>query len=492
MESSTVGQTQEHALAEHEELARRRTPSSERSRPRHRGVVLGRMLFAGDLIAAGLAATTAAIVFGGALNGSLIFVGVVALLWPLIAFSIGLYRSEQLATWASTISDLPRGFVAMMLMTWPIYGAADLAGFSAPVAVTFATISTLFVLGGVSRSVARAGLHRVPDLRQRTLILGSGLVAGQVVEKIRNNPQFGLIPVGIVDDEVHNVGTPDLPWLGRFSDLSKIIELQNIDRVIIAFSRVSHEDLLEAIRASRDAAVAVDVVPRLFEFLDGVRSLDQIGGLPLLSIGVPTFASTSVAAKRLLDIVGSLALIILFMPVMIATAIAIKLESPGPIFFRQPRAGRGNRSFNLIKFRSMYVDAEQRKRDLDEMNESNDGVMFKIREDPRVTRVGRFIRRFSIDELPQLFNVLKGEMSLVGPRPLIFPETAALEEHWHLRRLELRPGITGPWQVYGRSQSPFQEMVRFDYQYVAGWSLARDIEILLATLPAVVSGRGAY
>ncbi len=118
--------------------------------------------------------------------------------------------------------------------------------------------------------------------------------------------------------------------------------------------------------------------------------------------------------------------------------------------------------------------------------------MFKIRKDPRVTRVGRLMRRFSLDELPQLFNVLKGEMSLVGPRPLIFAETAALEERWHLRRLELRPGITGPWQVYGRSESPFQEMVRFDYQYVAGWSLARDFEILLATIPAVISGRGAY
>jgi len=492
VESSTIGETQDHALTEHEELARRRPPASERSGPRHRGVVLKQMLFVGDLIAATLAAALATVIYDGGLNGSLLFVGVVALLWPLIAFSIGLYRSEQLATWASTVADLPRGFVAMMLMTWPTFGAAELAGFAAPVAVTFATICTLFILGGLSRSVARAGLHRVPDLRQRTLILGSGMVAGQVVEKIRNNPQFGLIPVGIVDDEVHNVGTPDLPWLGRFSDLSKIIELQNIDRVIIAFSRVSHEELLEAIRASRDAAVAVDVVPRLFEFLDGVRSLDQIGGLPLLSIGVPTLASTSLAAKRLLDIAGSLALIILFTPVMIATALAIKLESPGPIFFRQPRAGRGNRSFNLIKFRSMYVDAEQRKTELDQLNEASDGVMFKIREDPRVTRVGRFIRRFSVDELPQLFNVLRGEMSLVGPRPLIFPETAALEEHWHLRRLELRPGITGPWQVYGRSQSPFQEMVRFDYQYVAGWSLARDIEILLATLPAVFSGRGAY
>jgi lipopolysaccharide/colanic/teichoic acid biosynthesis glycosyltransferase len=140
----------------------------------------------------------------------------------------------------------------------------------------------------------------------------------------------------------------------------------------------------------------------------------------------------------------------------------------------------------------MYIDAEDRKKEMEKLNESSDGVMFKIRDDPRVTRVGRFIRRYSLDELPQLFNVLLGEMSLVGPRPLIFPETAALDEKWHFRRLELRPGITGPWQVYGRSQSPFQEMIRFDYQYVAGWSLARDIEILMATIPAVLSGRGAY
>jgi len=449
------------------------------------------MLFVGDLAAAALAAAFAVLIHAEDLDAAAIFIGLVALLWPLTAFSIGLYRSEQLASWASTVSDLPRGFVAMMLMTWPTFGAADLAGFGTPVSITFSTILALFVFGGLARALARASVHRLPDLRQRTLILGSGLVAGQVVEKIRNNPQFGLIPVGIVDDEVHNIGTPDLPWLGRFSDLSKIIEMQNIDRVIIAFSRVSHEELLEAIRASRDAVVAVDVVPRLFEFLDGVRSLDQIGGLPLLSIAVPALASTALAAKRALDVVGSIALIVFFLPLMIATAIAIKFESAGPIFFRQARAGRGNKGFNLLKFRSMYVDAEQRKKELDEMNEARDGVMFKIREDPRITRVGRFLRRFSIDELPQLFNVLKGDMSLVGPRPLIFRESEALEE-WHLRRLELRPGITGPWQVYGRSQSPFQEMVRFDYQYVAGWSLARDVEILIATVPAVISGRGAY
>jgi exopolysaccharide biosynthesis polyprenyl glycosylphosphotransferase len=450
------------------------------------------MLSIGDLVAALLAAAVALVIIGEPTGQRLIFVVAVGLLWPLVAFSIGLYRSDHLSSWASAVSEATRGVVAIMLMTWPIYGLAAYFDIEPAIGTAFVTVGAMTVFAGFARIVVRASLHRRAALRQRTLILGSGVVAGQLVEKIRKNDQFGLDPVGIIDEDVHKVGTPDLPRFGGFNDLAEVIEIQNIDRVIIAFSRVSHEELLEAIRACRDAGVAVDVVPRLFEFLDGIRSLDQIGGLPLLSIGVPALASTMVAAKRVLDIVGSAILLTLFSPLMIATAIAIKLESKGPIFFRQPRAGRANKAFKLIKFRSMYIDAEQRKADLNALNEADDGVMFKIHEDPRVTRVGRFIRRFSIDELPQLFNVLKGEMSLVGPRPLIFPETAALEERWHLRRLELRPGITGPWQVYGRSDSPFQEMVRFDYQYVAGWSLARDIELLLATLPAVISGRGAY
>jgi exopolysaccharide biosynthesis polyprenyl glycosylphosphotransferase len=452
------------------------------------------MLFAGDALAALTAAAIALLVLGLNLTSTagLEYILVTGLTWPAVAFSIGLYRSDQLSAWASAISELPRAFVAVMLITWPLFGVASLVGLDSVVPLTFLTVVSTAALAGVSRTAVRAGLHRAPELRQRTLILGSGIVAGQVAKKLENNGQFGLVPVGMVDDEVHEVGTPDLPWLGRFCDLDTIIETQQIDRVIIAFSRVSHEQLLESIRACRDAGVAIDVVPRLFEFLDGVRALDQVGGLPVLSIGAAHLSSVSMAAKRGLDLVGSLLILALLSPLMLAIAIAIKLESRGPIFFRQPRAGRLRSSFQLIKFRSMYIDAEKRKADMESLNEASDGVMFKIREDPRVTRVGRFIRRYSLDELPQLFNVVKGEMSLVGPRPLIFPETDALDEHWHLRRLELRPGLTGPWQIYGRSQSPFQEMVRFDYQYVAGWSLARDIEILFATLPAVFSGRGAY
>jgi exopolysaccharide biosynthesis polyprenyl glycosylphosphotransferase len=467
-------------------------PRTERAHVRRRGAVLARMLLIGDLIAAVLAAVVALAILGNHSGKSAIFVALVGLLWPLLAFSIGLYRSDQLSSWASAVSEATRGVVAIFLMTWPIYGLAAYFDIEPAIGTAFVTVGVMTIFAGIARIVVRARLHRSTALRQRTLILGSGVVAGQVVEKIRKNDQFGLDPVGIIDDDVYETGSPDLPRFGGFNDLAEVIEIQSIDRVIIAFSRVSHEELLEAIRACRDAGVAVDVVPRLFEFLDGIRSLDQIGGLPLLSIGVPALGSTMIYAKRVLDVVGAAILLLLFSPVMIATAIAIKVESKGPVFFHQPRAGRRNKSFNLIKFRSMYVDAEERKAELEKLNESEDGVMFKIRDDPRITKVGHFIRRFSIDELPQLFNVLIGQMSLVGPRPLIFRETAALEERWHLRRLELRPGITGPWQVYGRSDSPFQEMVRFDYQYVAGWSLARDIELLLATLPAVVSGRGAY
>ncbi|HEX4305017.1 MAG TPA: sugar transferase [Solirubrobacterales bacterium] len=485
MESSTATSHPRRAAGS----AVERTPLSQAGA---RGAVLARLLVWGDFLAAAISACVADLVAGPAGAGSIVFVAAAALLWPLTAFSIGLYRGDQLSAWASAVPDVPRTFVALLILSWPLLAVGSALGASDAAILTLITIVGTAGLSAFSRSGVRARLHKSDELIQRTLIIGSGVVAGQVVEKLENNRQFGLVPIGIVDDDVHLVGLPDMPWLGRLSDLTKVIEKEHPDRVIIAFSKASHEELLECIRACRDAGVAIDVVPRLFEFLDGVRALDQVGGLPLLSIGRPTLSSASMTAKRVLDAVGALALLILFSPLMLAIAVAIKLESRGPVFFRQPRAGRGGTSFRLIKFRSMYMDAEKRKAALVELNESSDGVMFKIKDDPRVTRVGRVLRRLSLDELPQLFNVLVGEMSLVGPRPLIFSESDALDAKWHLRRLELRPGLTGPWQVYGRSQNPFQEMVRFDYQYVAGWSLARDIELLLATIPAVLSGRGAY
>jgi exopolysaccharide biosynthesis polyprenyl glycosylphosphotransferase len=452
------------------------------------------MLYFGDTLAALVASTVTVVILdaGAGLADASICVIAVGLIWPTLAFVVGLYRTDHLASWASAVVEVPRFFVALLLATWPLYVVGRIVGLDVPVVVAFLTVTLIGLCGAVSRMVVRARLHRVVALRQRTLILGSGVVAGQVVKKVRNNNQFGLLPVGIIDDDLHDIGTPNLPWLGKFSELKSVIESRQIDRVIIAFSRASHEQLLESIRACRDAGVAIDVVPRLFEFLDGVRALDQVGGLPLLSIGPARLTAVAMAAKRIMDVCVSAIALIFLSPLLAVVAIAIMVESRGPVFFLQERAGRDTKGFRLIKFRSMYVDAEERKKEMEKLNESADGVMFKIQEDPRITPIGRFIRRYSIDELPQLINVLKGEMSLVGPRPLIFPEAAALETQWHMRRLELRPGLTGPWQIYGRSQSPFQEMVRFDYQYVAGWSLARDFELLLGTFPAVISGRGAY
>jgi exopolysaccharide biosynthesis polyprenyl glycosylphosphotransferase len=325
-------------------------------------------------------------------------------------------------------------------------------------------------------------VHRAPELKQRTLIVGSGEVAERLVERVSAHPELGLTPIGYVDD--NDCQPLGLPRLGGLDVLPELVARGRVDRVMIAFSRAHHEELLEVLRVCRDGGVAVDVVPRLFEFLDGARTVDQIGGLPLLSIDVPSFSRLSRGAKRALDVTGALLALLVLAPLLILIAAAIKMDSRGPVLFRQSRTGRGGRYFTLLKFRSMRVGST--------VEVSHDGAIVKSPDDDRITWTGRWIRRFSLDEAPQLFNVLRGDMSLVGPRPLVMEEAESLTQQWHTRRADLRPGLTGPWQIAGRSHIPFTEMIKFDYQYVAGWSLARDIEILLATLPAVISGRGAY
>jgi exopolysaccharide biosynthesis polyprenyl glycosylphosphotransferase len=320
-------------------------------------------------------------------------------------------------------------------------------------------------------------------MRQRTLVLGSGEVALQVVGRLQQHPEFGLEPVGFIDDDVHRPGEIGLPYLGTIDSLADLIVFGRVDRVIIAFSRASHQELLHCIRICRDAGVVVDVVPRLYEFLDGAHT-EQIGGMPLMSIQQPAFSRLSRACKRVLDIAGATVGLFVLAPLLLGVALAIRLDSRGPVLFVQKRSGRGGRFFSLYKFRSMRLDSTVLVR--------SDGAIVKRPDDDRITRVGRFIRRFSLDEAPQLINVLKGDMSLVGPRPLVVEEQESLNQTWQARRADLRPGLTGPWQVAGRSHIPFEDMIKFDYQYVAGWSLARDVEILLATLPAVLAGRGAY
>jgi exopolysaccharide biosynthesis polyprenyl glycosylphosphotransferase len=467
-------------------------PAWPESKGRSRGSVLARMLLGADVLAALTAAVLGGWIVGLGPLDLAIFISGAAFAWPVTAFALGLYNGSSLRFWVSGVSEVPQALTAIVLVSWPLFAIATVSGAPEPGAAALWTILLTALLSPLARASVRAKLHREAPLRQRAVIVGSGVVAGQLVEKMRTHQQYGIVPIGLVDDAPHAIGTPDLPRLGDLAHLEQVVRGYGVDRVVIAFSQAGHEELLHCIRVCRDEGVAVDIVPRLFEFLDGVRALDQVGGLPLLSIGTPHLARSSKIAKRALDVALSAFLTLLLLPLIALIAAAIKLESRGPVFFRQPRVGRGHETFGMFKFRSMYNDAEDRKRQYLGLNEAGDGVMFKIRNDPRVTRVGRVLRRLSLDELPQLFNVLTGDMSLVGPRPLIPAETEALDGAWQARRLDLRPGMTGPWQIQGRSETPFQEMVRLDYQYVAGWSLARDVEILLATLPAVLAGRGAY
>jgi exopolysaccharide biosynthesis polyprenyl glycosylphosphotransferase len=472
------------------------SPSSgvaEHSRASARSAVLRRFLLVADVASAFLGGLLAALIFGldAASTAGLIFVVIGCSI--LLAFVLGLYGDRDLMTWASGLADAPRVLIAALVLAWPVLGATELMGLGSPAAV--AIVATVATAGfdSLGRALGRGRVHRIAPLRQRTVIVGSGVVADRLADRLERHSEFGLEPIGLVDDDVHTLeGGQRLPKLGSLDQLDKVLEVGGVDRVVIAFSKASHQQLLSCIRTCRDQRVAVDIVPRLFELLDSGQALYQIGGLPLLSIGAPPLTRASRIAKRVLDVVGSGLILTVLSPFLLLVAIAIKLDSPGPVFFRQVRAGRGNTQFRLIKFRSMYKDAEERKRQYEKDNEATDGVMFKIKRDPRITRVGGFLRRSSLDEIPQLVNVFRGEMSLVGPRPLILKESEQAAQAWHARRLDLRPGITGLWQISGRSDLPFQEMVRFDYQYVSGWSLARDIEVLLATIPVVLSGRGAY
>jgi len=457
-----------------------------------RSMVLHRFLGLADALGSLAAGGLAGLIIGLDLDVALALGAGCAIMLPLLAFLCGLYAADGLRAWATGVPDLKRMLFATLALSWPLFGVAELAGVERTGLLTLLGATLTFGLVTTGRAVARTIVHRSDRLRERTAIVGSGIVAGEVVDSLRRHSEFGLVPVGVFDNVEHHRDVHDLPHLGALNELTSVLRRNEIDRVIIAFSRANHVELLQVIRACRDNRVPVHIVPRLFEFLDGARSLDYVGGMPLLSLGVPRLTRVAHAAKRGFDIAVSAAGLLVLAPFFAVVALMIKIETPGPVLFRQARGGRDGRSFNLIKFRSMYDGADAQKAALLDANEMPGGVMFKIRRDPRITRVGNLLRRYSLDELPQLWNVLRGEMSLVGPRPLVIPEAIGLDEDWHARRNDLRPGLTGPWQVYGRSELPFHVMVRFDYQYVAGWSLARDLEILLATVPAVLSGRGAY
>jgi exopolysaccharide biosynthesis polyprenyl glycosylphosphotransferase len=266
-----------------------------------------------------------------------------------------------------------------------------------------------------------------------------------------------------------------------------VISEFRVDRVLLIPTTADSETMLDAVSRTTAAGVKVSIVPRLFEVVGSAVEFDTIGGVTVLGVRRPGLSRSSRALKRAMDVVGSGVGLLLLLPLGSLLALAIKLDSPGPVFFRQRRVGHEGRVFRMFKFRSMVDGAEAQRAALEALNETH-GV-FKLKADPRVTRIGRFLRRTSLDELPQLINVLLGDMSLVGPRPLVVDEDRLIEGR-HRDRLQLPPGMTGPWQVLGPTRPPLSEMVKTDYLYATNWSLWTDVKILLRTFAHVVSQRG--
>ena len=470
---------------------------------RRRGWLIRRALVVADVVGLGLAFLAAELLFSAQAQGDPVHpwleVLVFALtlpIWVVMGRLYGLYKHDEERNDHTTVDDLIGIFHFVTVGAWVFFTGASLTHLTAlnlHKLLTFWALAILLVVAG--RVVARSLCRRRVAYIQNAVIVGAGDIGQRVAQKFIQHPEYGVNVVGFVDDapkEQHE-GLEELAILGPPSSLEEVIRALDVDRVIVAFSNSSHEETLDVVRSLSDFYLQVDIVPRLFDVVSPSTTIHSVEGIPL--IGLPPFhlSRSSQLLKRATDVCVSAALLLLAAPALAFIAIRIKLDSHGPVLFRQARIGVGDRTFTVLKFRTMTEDAEEHKKEVAHLNrharQGRDARMFKIPDDPRITRFGRTLRRYALDELPQLLNVVKGEMSLVGPRPLVHDEDRYVLG-WGRRRLALKPGMTGLWQVLGRSAISFDEMVRLDYMYVTTWSLWNDFRLLGRTIPLVLNGRG--
>jgi exopolysaccharide biosynthesis polyprenyl glycosylphosphotransferase len=468
---------------------------------RRRGWLVRRALLAADIVGLGVAFSLAQLLFwntGGTpdqvnVQEEFLLFALTLPAWVVVAKLHGLYDRDDERTDHSTADDIVGVFHLVTVGAWLFFAGSWLSGVGHPALNKVFTFWALgVVLVSLARSGARAFSRRRVEYLQNTVIVGAGDVGQLIASKLLKHPEYGINLVGFVDDEPkeRRADLEHLTLLGSVERLPGIIRLFDVERVIIAFSRDSHTQALDLIRSVKDLDVQVDIVPRLFEIVGPSVGIHTVEGIPLVGLPPLRLSRSSKLLKRTLDVSLALVGLILLAPVFALIAAAIKRGSPGPVFFSQIRMGSGGKTFRMYKFRTMTADADARKAEVAHLNKhatnGGDARMFKVPNDPRMTHVGRFLRRHSLDELPQLINVLKGEMSLVGPRPLILDEDQHVRE-WARQRLNLKPGMTGPWQVLGRSQIPFEEMVKIDYLYVTSWSLWTDVQLILRTVPVVLA-----
>jgi exopolysaccharide biosynthesis polyprenyl glycosylphosphotransferase len=467
-----------------------------------RGWLVRRMLVLADLVGLTLAFLAASVVFeqDGRTNAVSTQVELLVFClslpaWVIVAKLYGLYDHDEERTDHSTADDLVGVLHLVTVGSWLFFAFAAVThradpGFARLLGFWLFAIVALTLARAIARGVARQSLAYV----QNTIIVGAGEVGQQVAKKLFQHPEYGLNIVGFVDDQPKERAEElsDIAFLGGLDQLPQMVQILDVERVIIAFSNHSNEEMLDAIRSLKDLDIQIDLVPRFFEVIGTNVGIHTAEGLPLIGLPAQRLSRSSLLLKRTMDLTLSIASLVLLAPLFLAVAVWLKLDSRGPVFFRQLRMGCGDRTFEILKFRTMAVDADARKQEFAALNKhvNGDPRMFKIEDDPRVTRSGRMLRRFSIDELPQLWNVVRGEMSLVGPRPLILEEDLHVVD-WRRQRLTLKPGITGLWQVLGRDDIGFEEMVRLDYVYVTTWSLLNDTKLILRTIPALYRARAS-
>jgi exopolysaccharide biosynthesis polyprenyl glycosylphosphotransferase len=393
--------------------------------------------------------------------------------WVLLLKAYGLYENDTKRISHVTVDDIPRLFHALLLGAVLVRLYFDLVGDRLGFAtiVIFGTVALVAMV--VARSLVRTLMRRALA-PERVLVVGHGELSESLVRKIRSHPEYGLEPIGTVAD-----ADPQ--------ELKTLVEVDRVDRVILASSAPDTCGLIGLLSACRQVSLKVSIVPSIFEALGPATEVDDVEGVTVLGLNPPVLPRSSQLIKRLIDIACAGTFLALSAPLLVLIGLAIRLDSRGPVLFAQWRVGKGGRPFRIMKFRTMVDGAEGMREGL--LSLSSDPNWVKLDHDPRITRVGGLLRKASLDELPQLWNVLTGTMSLVGPRPLP-PSEDSLIEGWGRGRLDIKPGITGYWQVLGRTNIPFTEMVKLDYVYVTNWSLWTDIRLLLRTLPAVLTGRG--
>jgi exopolysaccharide biosynthesis polyprenyl glycosylphosphotransferase len=464
--------------------------SVERSR-RNRGWYIRRLLAVADLAAVVLAFALTELLFlrpEGVDLGAELFPATLPL-WVVGAKLFGLYDHDEERPVHSTADELAMIFHLVTTVVWLYASLAWVTGFATPNVPRLTVFWIVAIVAIAScRAGARAYARRRDWYRQNTIIVGAGDVGQLIGRKVAQHPEYGLELVGFVDTEpkAPRHGLDHIPLLGTLDAVADIVARYAVDRVIVAFSRDRHEDLVDLIRTLRGLTVQIDVTPRLFDAMTPRVSMHTIEGFPIFGLTPARIPRSSRLLKRAVDLLVASLLLLVSLPMMALIALLVRLDSPGPVFFRQPRLGMDEKEFTILKFRTMRDGTEEdAHRDyirliMDPGAAPGPQSLYKLARHDAVTRVGRWLRKTSLDEWPQLVNVLRGDMSLVGPRPCIPYETEFFAPY-HFERFLVPAGITGLWQVEARAHSTFAEALDLDVAYARGWSLALDFRLLVRT-----------